>query len=240
MNKLLISLTALGAFFLAQAASAAIVVNTDSSGNPASCGETQGGNTLNIGTPNTAVSIGDVLILVVGIAANPSYAITSITNQAGVTPWVSARAVSQIFDSHGGRAYIEIARATAAFTNGVGATITTSTANTFVGGCMMDVAGLKGIIDQQAGLDSAAGIGGSNITPTLFNQTASEFALAVSNCQYTLNLSNPIDPPWTSIGYNGAGGCPAGFRITSSPGPQSAALNQYTNGSAAVGIVLVK
>ncbi|HXR26138.1 MAG TPA: hypothetical protein VN742_12295 [Candidatus Binataceae bacterium] len=243
MKKLAAGLTGLGVLLLAQVALAAIVVKTDPSGNPASCGENQGGNTLNIGTPNAAVAVGDVLILVLsGVGANGSKNIlTSISAQSGVSAWTSALAISSVYDPNGGgRSYVSIAKVTTAFSNGVGVTVTTSPANNFLGACMMDVGGLNGVIDQQAGVESSLGAAPSNVTPTVYNSIANELALAVSSCQNTLNLTTPINPPWTSIGVNGVGGCPAGFLITSSAAARAAVLNQSAPGSSAVGTVLIK
>lgn len=237
------SLTGLSLMLLAQIASAAIVVKTDGSGDPASCGENQGGNTLNVGTPNAAVAVGDVLILVLsGVGANSSKnVLTSISAQSGVSSWTFAPAISMIYNSNGGgRSYVAIANVTTAFSNGVGVTVTTSAANNFVGGCMMDVGGLAGVIDQQSGVESPLNATSSNITPTVYNSSQAELALAVSSCENTLNLTTPINPPWTSIGVNGVGGCPAGFMITSASVARSAVLNQSAPGSSAVGIVLIK
>jgi hypothetical protein len=219
------------------------VVKTDVNGDPATCGENQGGNTLNIGTPNAAVAVGDVLILVLsGVGANGSQNIlTSISAQSGISTWTAAPAISSVYDHNGGgRSYVEIAKVTTAFTNGVGVTVTTSAANNFVGGCMMDVGGLTGVIDQQAGVESPLSTAPSNITPSVYNSVKEELALAVSSCENTLNLTMPINPPWTSIGVNGVGGCPAGFMITSASVARSAVLNQSALGSAAVGTVLIK
>ncbi len=243
MKSLAGSLTGLSLMLLAQIASAAIVVKTDANGDPASCGENQGGNTLNIGTPNQAVAVGDVLILVLsGVGANSSKnVLTSISAQSGVSSWTSAPAISSVYNPNGGgRSYVEIANVTTAFSNGVGVTVTTSAANNFVGGCMMDVGGLNGVIDQQAGVESPLGAAPSNVTPTVYNSIKAELALAISSCENTLDSTTPINPPWTSIGVNGVGGCPAGFLITSSAVARSAVLNQSAPGSAAVGTVLIK
>jgi hypothetical protein len=243
MKKLVASLTALSLMLLAQIASAAIVVKTDGDGNPASCGENQGGNTLNIGTPNAAVAVGDVLILVLsGVGANSSKnVLTNISAQSGVSSWISAPAISMVYNPNGGgRSYVEIAHVTTAFSNGVGVTVTTSAANNFLGGCMMDVGGLTGVIDQQSAVESLPNATSSNLTPTVYNSVEEELALASSSCENTLNLTTPINAPWTSIGVNGVGGCPAGFMITSSSVARSAVLNQSAPGSSAVGIVLIK
>lgn len=243
MKKLALGAAGLSIVLLARIAVAAIVVHTDTSGNPASCGENQGGNTLNIGTPNASVAVGDVLILVLsGIGANGSRnVLTSISTPSGVSAWTAARAISSVYDPNGGgRSYVEVAKVTAAFSNGVGVTVTTSPANNFVGGCMMDVGGLTGVFDQQAALEDDLGATASNPTPTLYNSATNELALAVSSCQGTLNLTMPINAPWTSIGVNGVGGCPAGFLILSSTGSHGAILNQSALGSSAVGTVLIK
>jgi hypothetical protein len=243
MKKLAVGAAGLSVMLLARIASGAIVVNTDPNGNPASCGENQGGNTLKIGTPNPAVAVGDVLILVLsGVGANgPKNVLTGIGTPSGVSAWSSARAISSVFDPNGGgRSYVEVAKITSAFSNGVAITVTTSTANNFVGGCMMDVSGLIGFFDQQAAVESGPAATASNPSPTLYNGAPSELALAVSSCQTTLDLTTPINAPWTSIGVNGVGGCPAGFLILSSMGSHGAILNQSAPGSSAVGTVLIK
>ena len=237
------ALAGLGVMLAAQVASATIVVRTDVSGNPAACGENQGGNTLNIGTPNATVSVGDVLVLLLsGIGANsPSNVLTSVSQPAGISGWNSARAISAIYDPNGGgRSYVLIAKVTAAFTNGVGITVTASAGSNFVGACLMDVGGLNGVFDQQAGVEIVNDAIPVDPAPTLYNGTANELALAVSSCQTTLDLTTPIDPPWTSIGVNGVGGCPAGFLITSSVGPRGAVLRQSALGTSAVGTVLIR
>jgi hypothetical protein len=242
MKSLAGIVTGLSLMLLAQIASAAIVIKTDASGDPASCGENSA-NYLNIGTPNPAVAVGDVLILVLsGIGANSSQNIlTSISPQSGVSTWTSAPAISSVYDSNGGgRSYVLIAHVTTAFSNGVGFTVTTSANNNFVGGCLMDVGGLAGVIDQQAAIESPLGATLSNVTPTVYNSIKVELALAVSSCEYTLDLTTPINAPWITIGVNGVGGCPAGFLITSSTGPRSAVLSQSSPGSSAVGTVLIK
>lgn len=240
MKRLVGVLIGLSVMLLAPIAMATIVVNTDAHGNPASCGEIQGGNALNIGTPNPTVSVGDVLVLLLsGIGFNDTSALTDVSQPPGITAWTSAKAISSVLDGFG-RSYVLIAKATAPFSNGVGVTVTTNPANTFVGGCMMDVGGLSGVFDQQTAVLSPSNPGAWNVTPTVYNRTANELALAISTCQNQLNLTTPIDPPWTSIGYNGVGGCPAGFLITSSIGSRNAILNQNAPGSAAVGTLLIK
>jgi hypothetical protein len=177
-----------------------------------------------------------------GIGANGSKnVLTSISTQSGVSNWSSAPAISSVYDANGGRrSYVEMAKVTAAFSNGVGVTVTTSAADNFVGGCMMDVRGLSGVFDQQAGVESPLSSTASNTTPTLYNSIVAEFALAVSSCQATLNLTTPINSPWLSIGVNGVGGCPAGFLITTATGSPAAVLNQSSPGSSSVGTVLIK
>ena len=241
MSRLRILTLIFPALLIAGPAWAGIVVHKDGSGNPATCTETTD-NIFNIGTPNAAIAVGDLLVLTMsGVGdLDSSSLLSGITAPAGVGPFQFAKSISAVYDPHGGgRSYIAYAKTTAAFTDGVGITVTANK-TTFMGGCLYDVSGLAGILDAQAAIEISNTALSANATPVVVNSIAAEFGVMIDSCQNTIG-SSPVNSPWISAGINGAGGCPAGYLVTARPGLLLQAVgNQSGPGSAATGIALFR
>jgi hypothetical protein len=209
---------------------------------PGGCGETDTSNTMTVGTPNSLVTAGDYLFLVIsGIgslqgAAGSTTVVTGITNQTGPCldgscVWHQVPNIAVPYDDIGGRSDIWYAKVPLSGTSGTVVRINTSPANTFVGACMFEVSGLatSNIVDQALAADITTPLTTNLTTPMLLGNVQPEFFLAVSSCA---NIGYLVASPFIGIDAtdgpfpDGVGGCPAGYLISSSTGPQAATLIQ--------------
>ena len=246
----------IGWLLLAPQSWAGIAIVPPDSPNISGCAETGASNVLNIGTPNSKVTAGDYLFLVIsGVGANEFSAgsnsvVTSITNQFPPCPpdgscvWHQVPNVSTPFDSNGGgRSDIWYARLPMSGTQGAVATINTTPGNSFLGACMFEVSGLapSNIVDQSLATEIASST--ANLTtPTILGNQQPELIIAVSSAQnigyQALAPFNPINGTCPDPGCfpDGVGGCPAGYLITNEAGAYAATLVQTTAGTGEVSI----
>ena len=221
------------------------IVEAPTTGN--GCSENQGGNTLNIGTPNAITTPGDTLILLVsGIVAGTN--VTSISNGSGNPDvvWTQVPGV-QGADPTGGAGGEDIWLGTniPASTNGAAFTVNTTSTNTFVGACLFEVSGLagSGVIDQAAEQDDT-NPATDLLSPSIGGNTQPELVVALSACEFIGNDTAPEGgitfTPINGGDGNGVGGCPAGYFISSSTGTFQAGLVQLQTGIGVVGIVSLK
>ncbi len=210
------------------------------------CSETSSGNTLNEGTPNATVTAGDTLVVLIS-GVYPSYIVTGITNGQGAAGdvWHQVPGISGS-DANGGVEDVWYASNINAASNGASITINTSSGNTFVGACMLEVSGLhsdpNAVVDQAASVDTTSPVT-TLLSPSIAGNVEPELILTVSSCANIGNSTvqvrgitfNAIDGS-----VNGVGGCPAGYLITSTTGSFQAGLVQSPAGTGVVGIVSLK
>ena len=203
------------------------------------CSENSSGYTLNVAIPPTVA--GETYIII----ANMKHDITSIVNQEESPPWTNPctwaevpGAYSNGVSSSGyGSSTIWVCPNAVANTTATNALVTGTSGDTFLGTCMVPVAGLAASPNDQANNNQITSSVGTLITPSITGGTTPEFFIAVSNCANSI-----AGPPFLAaeggvtflaggaMATNGTGGCPSGCYISTAPGSYAAGLMQSPAG----------